>query len=41
MLCGDGLVRSLGLFFGVEGDGDCLGVGISTVEGSTEVCEEG
>ena len=41
MLFGDGLVQSLGLFFGVEGDVDCLGVGISTVDRSTEVYEEG
>ena len=41
MLFGDGLVWSLGLFFGVEDNVDCLSLGISTVDGSNEVYEEG
>ena len=40
MLFVDGSVRSLGLFFRAEVDVDCLGVGVSTVDGITEVQEE-
>ena len=40
MLFGDGLVRSLELFFCAKVDVDCLGVGVGTIDGITEVHDE-
>ena len=37
----DGMIRGLILFLGAEGDVDCLGVGISTVDYIAEVHEKG
>ena len=41
VIFGDYLVRSLGLLFYTKVDVDCLGVGVSTVDGITEVHKEG
>ena len=41
VLFGDCMVQSLGLLFHTEVDVDRLGVGVSAVDGITEVHEEG
>ena len=41
MLFRDGSIQNLGLLLGAQGGVDHLGVGISTIDGTAEVHEEG